>query len=169
MNDMLNIHDRHLTKINSNKFTLSMCPFFLFFIFKKIQICFVYKRKFWFIKKNRYFLFKRKNKIFVKEKQICFCVKLNKGDFIKKNQICFLWIKGIRFCKKYQICFCVKVKKFDFIKKNQICFFMNNKEMWFYQEKSDLFFERGSTFIWWIYYACITFIKKLEPNFQSFH
>ena len=28
LNDMLNIHDKHLTKINSNKFALWMCPLF---------------------------------------------------------------------------------------------------------------------------------------------
>ena len=28
LNDMLNIHDKHLTKINSNKFSLWMCPLF---------------------------------------------------------------------------------------------------------------------------------------------
>ena len=55
LNDMLNIHDRRLTKINLNKFALWMCPLFqensdIFlwiknWICKENQICFVNKKK----------------------------------------------------------------------------------------------------------------------------
>ena len=65
-------HDKHLTKINLNKFSLLMCPLFkensdIFFVNKKID----------FVKKNQifffsflffsFFVYKRKNKIFVKK------------------------------------------------------------------------------------------------------
>ena len=74
-----------------------------------------------------------------------FLCKVKKGFYQEKSDL-LLWIKGIRFYKKVSNLFLCKVKK-----------------RWFYQEKSDLFFmdkkklfERGSTFIRWIYYACIT-------------
>ena len=129
VNDMLNIHDRHLTNINSNKFTLWMCPLFL----RKFRSVLCIKANFICKEKSDLFLCKRKNKIFVKKNQICFCVKFKKKkDFIKKNQIFFffffLWIKGIRFCVYIYIyiyiksIFCVKffLKKVILSKKSNM-------------------------------------------------
>ena len=53
--------------------------------FRKFKYVLCIKENFICKEKSDLFLCKRKNKIFVKENQICFCVKLNKGDFIKKN------------------------------------------------------------------------------------
>ena len=53
-----------------------------------------------------------------------------------------------------------KVKKDDFIKKIRSFFYVKEKKR---------LFERGSTFIRWIYYTCITFIKKkYNPIFNPF-
>ena len=69
---MFNIHDRHLTRINSNKFTLWMRPPFL----RKFRS--VLCRKENLICKEKIksvFYIKRKIKIFVEKDQVCFCFK----------------------------------------------------------------------------------------------
>ena len=85
MNDMLNIHDKHMTNINSNKFILWMYPLIL----EKFRSIFENKEN-WFdsLKRNQicFCLDKiKKKKKFCKENQICFGAKLKKkkkkGDF----------------------------------------------------------------------------------------
>ena len=88
VNDMLNIHDRHLTKINSNKFTLWMCPLFL----RKFRSVLCIKENFICKEKSDLFLCKRKNKIFVKKNQIYFCVKFKKKKrfYQEKSNLFFM-------------------------------------------------------------------------------
>ena len=121
---MLNIHDRHLTKINSNKFTLWMCPLFL----RKFRSVLCIKENFICKEKSDLFLCKRKNKIFVKKNQIYFCVKFKKKKrfYQEKSNLFFFFlrIKGIRFCIYIYIksVFCVKffLKKVIFSKKSNM-------------------------------------------------
>lgn len=91
-----NEHDKHLTKINLNKFALWICPLFK----ENSDLSWKFKKK------------KRKKK--KKEKRLG----------LEKNQI-YICVKGKKqdFYQEISVMFCVKLKKFWFVKKkNQICF-----------------------------------------------
>ena len=70
-----NEHDKHLTKINLNKFALWICP-----LFKENSDLP------WKLKKEK----RKKKDLVCKKNHICICVKGKKQDFIKKNQSCFV-------------------------------------------------------------------------------
>ena len=86
-----NEHDKHLTKINLNKFALWICPLFkensdLPWKLKKEKR----KKKTWFVKKiTSVFVSRVKSKILSRKISHVLC-KVKKNWFVKKkNQICF--------------------------------------------------------------------------------
>ena len=89
---MLNIHDRRLTKINSNKFTLWMCPLFL----RKFRSILCIKENLICKEKLDHFLGKRRNKIFVKKNQIFFFLCKVKKMVILSRKIRYVFMN-----KKY--------------------------------------------------------------------
>ena len=92
LNDMVNTHDKHLTKINLNKFSLWICPLVkekLKYVLK-IKIKKKKKKNLRLVKKNHICFWKVLKKRFYQEKSDLYCEREKELDFVKKNQIYFV-------------------------------------------------------------------------------
>ena len=94
LNDMLNTHDKHLTKINLNKFSIWICP--------------LVKEKF------KYVLKKKKKLRLVKKNQICFWKVLKKRFYQEKSDLYCETEKELDFLKRIRSVLCKAKKKNDF-------------------------------------------------------